>query len=735
MPNARFTTCSVKPPLIQFIRSGKRITKIIRELPVRFPTKTMKASGRSIVLVVFATLIGCNKQDPTILSAAKDPVAVTLGDWTKTRDTSDSEKAIAETAAKALVQARDHRVPGLYCFAAQMHSTQGDLKSAKAILDEAIMFFPDLDGPRLMMSELYFRLAFFAFLRGGQISVSAVPTADVQPSNIQNGYVGDDIEEFVAGGRPKAFRDALSRAGFDRKSMGAVGVYLISFKRASLDPELEKLLPELIEKAGKPTYLPMVKWSPLARDTELLRLAHSEMQAARNAKRMAEHNPRVRVIDRANFDRLARRLEELTGISTTLEPSQKAAIRELLQLTRTIRDNDSPLSKDPSWLQDAADRNRAELILATSYIVDDDYEKGVEEFTRLCGTARKEVEVEAHFSLGDAYYDLALLDMMSRRLFTQNRMGFILLQPDTRTKLVLAAANNEFALGISQGGGLPDRSKGRTKQLDCYLHDIPAHAALTIDQAKCARWLLNLSKKRPEFVEASRRTLTTYRWLMLLQNDPPLLAPTPFILEARKKRMAQIDTECGDYGFRIKGIYYLACMTSRWVSMSTLYSIVAKKDPQDKNLESLKKLGKDILEAADLLDLALPTEAKALLSMDVKPNGFETLLTSLESGLQINYSPRCRLLYILIYSDCFLADYSSSEEMITFIGRRAIPQLVPRLAHTARDAGAEEATQKEILAVSSQEVTPATADKVTVITSRIFTKILADIKQMDRWHQ
>ena len=210
-----------------------------------------------------------------------------------------------------------------------MHSTIGDLKSVKTILDEAVTFFPDLDGPHFMMADLYFHLAYFDLIRRGQISITATPTADIKLADLRESYLRDDIQELVGSGRPKVFRETLARSGFDRKSFVSVSVYLLSLERGKIQPDVEKFLPEMLEKAGKPTYLPVVKWPGSTPDSELLRLARSEMQAARNAEAMPEPNQGVRVIDRAKFERLGRRLDELSAIpQATNQAGQHPIIAE-----------------------------------------------------------------------------------------------------------------------------------------------------------------------------------------------------------------------------------------------------------------------------------------------------------------------------------------------------------------------------------------------------------------------
>jgi len=419
-----------------------------------------------------------------------------------------------------------------------------------------------------------------------------------------------------------------------------------------------------------------------------------------------------------------------------LNASQKSVIADLLRLAEKVKSEPSPLLKDLPPLEAVTDKEGAGFFLAKLYIINGDYAKGMEEYDRLSAQGGKDSKVQVHFSLGNVYYDLALLDMMNRQLFTQTRIGFFLLKPDAQTKLVLTAANEEFKEGIAQTGEIPEDSKVRMKQLEYYLKDTPSSTAVTIDQAKCSLWLLNLAQERPELVEASRRVLNSFRWVMFLQKEPPLLASTPFFIDVRKKRMGKITTVCGDYGPEIKAIYNLACLTSYWASMYAFYSVVEKKgDGDPKYQEILKSLGKDILEAADLLDLPLPAEARAVLAMEAAPDGMMILMQSLESGLQSNYSPRCRLLYAVIHAECNLTSYSYTEDMINRLGKRAIPALTPMFARIARNAGGDEGTQAEIMALGREEITPATASKVAMITDRLFSKVLADIRQSDQWHQ
>jgi TPR repeat protein len=274
------------------------------------------------VLLLLAGLpaTGCNttpekmaESKPAEGKPAKDAVVAALEAWTSTRQTDAGGDALfAPHVQNVLQQARAKKAAGFYCLAALIYGEGGDLKAAKATLDEASTLFPDLDGLHFEMAQLYFSLAFFDLLRRGELSVSRVPAAEVKPADLKGGCaVGDDIRELLSPGRPKVYRDAIAKAGFDEKSSASLGLYMSSLQRG-LAPENLKELEKVLKDIGPPAYFPVVTWPPAARDSELLRLAYSEIEAARKAKPMPEPNPEQgRIVDRFGMDCLGERLKVL----------------------------------------------------------------------------------------------------------------------------------------------------------------------------------------------------------------------------------------------------------------------------------------------------------------------------------------------------------------------------------------------------------------------------------------
>jgi hypothetical protein len=209
----------------------------------------------------------------------------------------------------------------------------------------------------------------------------------------------------------------------------------------------------------------------------------------------------------------------------------------------------------------------------------------------------------------------------------------------------------------------------------------------------------------------------------------------PQLPAIREQRLAEIYAACPSGAEELHVIYDLGCFMSFWVTNHTMSKTpnldAATKEAFKKNLKSL---GEPIQQAADLLKIPLSESAQALLKAEESPDGLKELMLGIETGLQTNYSSRCRWLYVLVNNECTLTGYSARPELSKVWGPM-IGRIAPQFAQWAGEAGGDDAMQAEILALGKEEVTPATAGKVSTITGRLVTQLVDEIVKTDQWHQ
>lgn len=207
-------------------------------------------------------------------------------------------------------QARKEKNPSAYVLSAQLLMTTDDFVSAKAILDEAASLFPAIDGPHFELSDLYYRLAFFDIIRRGKYEIRREPTGDIPITELVDGYLRIDMQELAGPGGPSIYRDALRKLGIVDFEVMAILIYLFSIDPSGLQPEVKEFLPQMIEKVGRPTYLPIVTWKPDNLTKQLLMLSQSEMRAALSGYLMKEPEG-LMIIDKRRANKLAIRIDDL----------------------------------------------------------------------------------------------------------------------------------------------------------------------------------------------------------------------------------------------------------------------------------------------------------------------------------------------------------------------------------------------------------------------------------------
>ena len=240
-----------------------------------------------------------------------NPITELLAAWSESRGPVPDDP-IRTMAEKGVVQARTSGNAAQYLFAVQLYVSGGDLVRAKAVLDEVASLAPNVDGPHFALADLYYRLGMFDAVRRDLLRIDKVPTGDVSAATLAAGHLKLEIDELLGDGKPQAYRVALQKAGFNEKDEPAINAYLIAIDPTGLSPEARAFLPELVGKAGRPTYLPIPDWQPDSRNKEVLLLAQSEMRAAQVSATLAE--PRgMRVIDRHRMKTLHARIDSLVS--------------------------------------------------------------------------------------------------------------------------------------------------------------------------------------------------------------------------------------------------------------------------------------------------------------------------------------------------------------------------------------------------------------------------------------
>jgi hypothetical protein len=171
------------------------------------------------------------------------------------------------------------------------------------------------------------------------------------------------------------------------------------------------------------------------------------------------------------------------GARVALNDQEKQAFADLLELSKTMRpDNDLPA--EFTAIVSASSSGPPSEEAAYILVSQGDYAKAHDQWQRLAVEGNVEDQAKAHLGLGKMYYDLALLDMVNRHLFTQNRVGFLVLKPDDQTKLVFSAAQKEFAEGIRLAEQAPPDVRDRQQQTDRYLEGKTSALGISRDQSQ-----------------------------------------------------------------------------------------------------------------------------------------------------------------------------------------------------------------------------------------------------------
>jgi hypothetical protein len=388
-----------------------------------------------------------------------------------------------------------------------------------------------------------------------------------------------------------------------------------------------------------------------------------------------------------------------------------------------------------SFLAEKGVLGKGDWALAYTYVLEGDYEKAMKEYKTSLSRNISDAEFQAsvHLGLADVYYNLALLDMVNRDLYSQTGIGFLVFTPDSKTKVVLECAKKEFEVISSISPWLAAKQSTRLGQLNNYLSGGRNDTAVTEDQAQAMIWLMAIAKRqsRPQLMDVVRRNIDAFRWVMFLQQEPFIV--DALVSDARKRRFAEIDKIGGDFGFQLKGIYNLACLSATWIPMWGSYQRLLSSESNNSSMRKmLEDTGSRILESLDLLDLDLPNGVKENLQMkNNDPQNCAELLLHVQKQLGTKYSPHYLRLFVLIHTENEAVTFSRNRETFDLLAPM-IPRLILTLRDVAKDAGVDQGTQEEFSMLAQHSSDQSTPNRIVSAVDRIFSLILSSIKENRR---
>lgn len=257
-----------------------------------------------IFLMAFSfILLSCKRSEPGSVNEL-------IEEWMSTREKLD-DNTFQETAETIIKTARANSNPSGYVSAAIIFNTFGDLKTAKSVLDEAALKFPNIDGPHFEMADIYFQLALFdAFLRK-RVKITRVPTNSITQEELQS----KEFDLITDSSIPEVFIETLEEAGFSEKDqMGFLYIKALSTDPKTLAPPAREGRDLLLKKTKPPTHLPRLTWSPDQQNEVILRLAESELVKANNSNKMTEPKDAI-VINRPKYNLLQQRVKNLLDLN------------------------------------------------------------------------------------------------------------------------------------------------------------------------------------------------------------------------------------------------------------------------------------------------------------------------------------------------------------------------------------------------------------------------------------
>lgn len=423
-----------------------------------------------------------------------------------------------------------------------------------------------------------------------------------------------------------------------------------------------------------------------------------------------------------------------------LPDATKATLSDLIKLAqslgteRKLKSSEIPLFvKIKNILVKKGASDKASWALAYSYVLEGDYKKGIEEYSAFLKREPMDASVQAqvHSGLGDVYYNLALLDMINRDLYSQAPIGFLMFHPDQRVVGILKVAKEEFDKAVSLDPSFAMKKNARIKQLNLYLSYTPSEIAVTEDQAQGAMWLMGLSSQKPQLMEVAKRTLDAFRLVMFLGQEP--FIPDSLVSATRKQRFKEIDELKSDFGFQLKGIYDLACLTAAWIHTWGPYLVLVEKgEPISSGQKVMvKNIGRRILEGASLLGLKLPPEAEQHLKLkDHSQKGLGALFVSIEEQLKTQHSSSHRQLYVFVHTENLAVTYLNNPETFGRLTPKMVPRLLSTLNEIAQESGAAPAVQMRLAGLLKQtSLGKHTATEMLRIDNQIFSGMLAKFKK------
>lgn len=416
------------------------------------------------------------------------------------------------------------------------------------------------------------------------------------------------------------------------------------------------------------------------------------------------------------------------SISSTLSELIDLADSLGAEIKKKTGFTDTSLSSETEkFLAKEGVKGKGSWALAHAYVLEGNYKKGIEEYHRYLKRdfINPGAYAPAHAGLGDAYYELAILDMINRNLYQQKPNGLFIFTPDERVREVFKVAKREFDIATSLSRFIAEEKYHRVKQLDLYLAGTPSEVALTVDQLAAVNWLLALSLKRGQLEEApAHRYLSGH--------------PYPLLKAARTRHLKEIDRLESNLSVQLKSMYELTSSLAEWNHLWVFYQVLVESEgemgikPEEK--KKLQHCGQTILTHAGVLDLKLPFEVQQHLRLENnKPEHSDQLIQSLESQLESQYSVLYHQLYGLVFTEFYMVPYLTHSEffpesMIDYEVRRSLF----KLAKIAQEVGVFPKVKDKLTELLKQSsFDKDMASEVVKISEQIFYGILTNFRKTD----
>jgi tetratricopeptide (TPR) repeat protein len=272
----------------------KRTTEIIS-------SKFRQIGTAFLVAHLILTLFGCDKPDRAL------GVAEVFHKYQTERVPGQKVGNVAEEHLKRgeMLSSVFH-----YALAGQILMVEGDLDAATKALNKAVAINPKIDGPHFLLAEVYYRLALFDMFDRGLCNVELLPLEKIPTAALHHGHLRIEIQELLAGGRPKSYTEALTSKGLDERARLSATMYLIMLAKNRLIPAAREAMEEIVQDLGLPKVLPVPTYKPDDRTKKILMIAQKEMEMAQQGAEM-DTPPGIGVIEKDKMEALAARIRVL----------------------------------------------------------------------------------------------------------------------------------------------------------------------------------------------------------------------------------------------------------------------------------------------------------------------------------------------------------------------------------------------------------------------------------------